>query len=196
MLSCKLTEVCMIKKTLPFLLAAALGLSASAMVQAAGTAPKSKSVPLSQQVQDLRETVLQLQKQVDYLEMLVPPSTAVLMPDARKLSSIRVNGATFLMSIDKPSGNAKGSDFVLTIVNPQSITYTNVAFDIRVYGRDANGDPNAYTNALLVSRVTPALAPGQTTQFRFAVPGMSPEDFTAAYVASMTFGGIASPATE
>ena len=169
----------MIKKTLPFLLAAALGLSASAMVQAAGTAPKSKSVPLSQQVQDLRETVLQLQKQVDYLEMLVPPSTAVLMPDARKLSSIRVNGATFLMSIDKPSGNAKGSDFVLTIVNPQSITYTNVAFDIRVYGRDANGDPNA-----------------QTTQFRFAVPGMSPEDFTAAYVASMTFGGIASPATE
>ena len=46
----------MIKKTLPFLLAAALGLSASAMVQAAGTAPKSKSVPLSQQVQDLRET--------------------------------------------------------------------------------------------------------------------------------------------
>lgn len=90
----------MIKKTLPFLLAAALGLSASAMVQAAGTAPKSKSVPLSQQVQDLRETVLQLQKQVDYLEMLVPPSTAVLMPDARKLSSIRVNGATFLMSID------------------------------------------------------------------------------------------------
>ena len=80
----------MIKKTLPFLLAAALGLSASAMVQAAGTAPKSKSVPLSQQVQDLRETVLQLQKQVDYLEMLVPPSTAVLMPDARKLSSIRV----------------------------------------------------------------------------------------------------------
>ena len=172
----------MIKKTLPFLLAAALGLSASAMVQAAGTAPKSKSVPLSQQVQDLRETVLQLQKQVDYLEMLVPPSTAVLMPDARKLSSIRVNGATFLMSIDKPSGNAKGSDFVLTIVNPQSITY--------------NGDPNAYTNALLVSRVTPALAPGQTTQFRFAVPGMSPEDFTAAYVASMTFGGIASPATE
>lgn len=48
----------MIKKTLPFLLAAALGLSASAMVQAAGTAPKSKSVPLSQQVQDLRETVL------------------------------------------------------------------------------------------------------------------------------------------
>lgn len=182
----------MIKKTLPFLLAAALGLSASAMVQAAGTAPKSKSVPLSQQVQDLRETVLQLQKQVDYLEMLVPPSTAVLMPDARKLSSIRVNGATFLMSIDKPSGNAKGSDFVLTIVNPQSITYTNVAFDIRVYGKD----PNAYTNALLVSRVTPALAPGQTTQFRFAVPGMSPEDFTAAYVASMTFGGIASPATE
>ena len=157
----------MIKKTLPFLLAAALGLSASAMVQAAGTAPKSKSVPL-----------------------------AVLMPDARKLSSIRVNGATFLMSIDKPSGNAKGSDFVLTIVNPQSITYTNVAFDIRVYGKDANGDPNAYTNALLVSRVTPALAPGQTTQFRFAVPGMSPEDFTAAYVASMTFGGIASPATE
>lgn len=129
----------MIKKTLPFLLAAALGLSASAMVQAAGTAPKSKSVPLSQQVQDLRETVLQLQKQVDYLEMLVPPSTAVLMPDARKLSSIRVNGATFLMSIDKPSGNAKGSDFVLTIVNPQSITYTNVAFDIRVYGKDATG---------------------------------------------------------
>ena len=106
----------MIKKTLPFLLAAALGLSASAMVQAAGTAPKSKSVPLSQQVQDLRETVLQLQKQVDYLEMLVPPSTAVLMPDARKLSSIRVNGATFLMSIDKPSGNAKGSDFVLDIM--------------------------------------------------------------------------------
>ena len=185
----------MIKKTLPFLLAAALGLSASAIVQAAGTAPKSKSVPLSQQVQDLRETV-QLQKQVDYLEMLVPPSTAVLMPDARKLSSIRVNGATFLMSIDKPSGNAKGSDFVLTVVNPQSITYTNVAFDIRVYGKDANGDPNAYKNALLVSRVTPALAPGQTTQFRFAVPGMSPEDFTAAYVASMTFGGIASPATE
>ena len=183
----------MIKKTLPFLLAAALGLSASAMVQAAGTAPKSKSVPLSQQVQDLRETVLQLQKQVDYLEMLVPPSTAVLMPDARKLSSIRVNGATFLMSIDKPSGNAKGSDFVLTIVNPQSITYTNVAFDIRVYGKDAKGDPNAYKN---VSRVTPALAPGQTTQFRFAAPGMSPEDFTAAYVASMTFGGIASPATE
>ena len=175
----------MIKKTLPFLLAAALGLSASAIVQAAGTAPKSKSVPLSQQVQDLRETVLQLQKQVDYLEMLVPPSTAVLMPDARKLSSIRVNGATFLMSIDKPSGNAKGSDFVLTVVNPQSITYTNVAFDIRVYGKDANGDPNAYKNAL-----------GQTTQFRFAVPGMSPEDFTAAYVASMTFGGIASPATE
>lgn len=131
----------MIKKTLPFLLAAALGLSASAMIQAAGTAPKSKSVPLSQQVQDLRETVLQLQKQVDYLEMLVPPSTAVLMPDARKLSSIRVNGATFLMSIDKPSGNAKGSDFVLTIVNPQSITYTNVAFDIRVYGKDANGGP-------------------------------------------------------
>ena len=169
----------MIKKTLPFLLAAALGLSASAMVQAAGTAPKSKSVPLSQQVQDLRETVLQLQKQVDYLEMLVPPSTAVLMPDARKLSSIRVNGATFLMSIDKPSGNAKGSDFVLTIVNPQSITYTNVAFDIRVYGKKPKG-----------------LAPGQTTQFRFAVPGMSPEDFTAAYVASMTFGGIASPATE
>ena len=118
-------------------------------------APKSKSVPLSQQVQDLRETVLQLQKQVDYLEMLVPPSTAVLMPDARKLSSIRVNGATFLMSIDKPSGNAKGSDFVLTVVNPQSITYTNVAFDIRVYGKDANGDPNAYKNALLVSRVTP-----------------------------------------
>ena len=186
----------MIKKTLPFLLAAALGLSASAIVQAAGTAPKSKFVPLSQQVQDLRETVLQLQKQVDYLEMLVPPSTAVLMPDARKLSSIRVNGATFLMSIDKPSGNAKGSDFVLTVVNPQSITYTNVAFDIRVYGKDANGDPNAYKNALLVSRVTPALAPGQTTQFRFAVPGMSPEDFTAAYVASMTFGGIASPATE
>lgn len=184
------------QKTLPFLLAAALGLSASAIVQAAGTAPKSKSVPLSQQVQDLRETVLQLQKQVDYLEMLVPPSTAVLMPDARKLSSIRVNGATFLMSIDKPSGNAKGSDFVLTVVNPQSITYTNVAFDIRVYGKDANGDPNAYKNALLVSRVTPALAPGQTTQFRFAVPGMSPEDFTAAYVASMTFGGIASPATE
>ena len=184
------------QKTLPFLLAAALGLSASAMVQAAGTAPKSKSVPLSQQVQDLRETVLQLQKQVDYLEMLVPPSTAVLMPDARKLSSIRVNGATFLMSIDKPSGNAKGSDFVLTIVNPQSITYTNVAFDIRVYGKDANGDPNAYKNALLVSRVTPALAPGQTTQLRFAAPGMSPEDFTAAYVASMTFGGIASPATE
>ena len=178
----------MIKKTLPFLLAAALGLSASAMVQAAGTAPKSKSVPLSQQVQDLRETVLQLQKQVDYLEMLVPPSTAVLMPDARKLSSIRVNGATFLMSIDKPSGNAKGSDFVLT--------YTNIAFDIRVYGKDANGDPNAYKNALMVSRITPALAPGQTTQFRFAVPGMSPEDFTAAYVASMTFGGIASPATE
>lgn len=186
----------MIKKTLPFLLAAALGLSASAMVQAAGTAPKSKSVPLSQQVQDLRETVLQLQKQVDYLEMLVPPSTAVLMPDARKLSSIRVNGATFLMSIDKPSGNAKGSDFVLTVVNPQSITYTNIAFDIRVYGKDANGDPNAYKNALMVSRITPALAPGQTTQFRFAVPGMSPEDFTAAYVASMTFGGIASPATE
>ena len=184
----------MIKKTLPFLLAAALGLSASAMVQAAGTAPKSKSVPLSQQVQDLRETVLQLQKQVDYLEMLVPPSTAVLMPDARKLSSIRVNGATFLMSIDKPSGNAKGSDFVLTVVNPQSIT--NIAFDIRVYGKDANGDPNAYKNALMVSRITPALAPGQTTQFRFAVPGMSPEDFTAAYVASMTFGGIASPATE
>ena len=37
----------MIKKTLPFLLAAALGLSASAMVQAAGTAPKSKSVPFA-----------------------------------------------------------------------------------------------------------------------------------------------------
>lgn len=100
------------------------------------------------------------------------------------------------MSIDKPSGTAKGSDFVLTVVNPQSITYTNVAFDIRVYGKDSNGDPNAYKNALLVSRLTPALAPGQTTQFRFAVPGMSPEDFTAAYVASMTFGGIASPATE
>lgn len=37
--------------------------------------------------------------------------------------------------LDKPSGNAKGSDFVLTVVNPQSITYTNIAFDIRVYGR-------------------------------------------------------------
>ena len=99
------------------------------------------------------------------------------------------------MSIDKPSGNAKGSDFILTVVNPQSITYTNIGFDIRVYGKEA-GDPNAYKSAFLVSRITPALAPGQTTQFRFAVPGMTPEDFTAAYVASMTFGGIASPTAE
>ena len=72
----------------------------------------------------------------------------------------------------------------------------NIGFDIRVYGKEANGDPNAYKSAFLVSRITPALAPGQTTQFRFAVPGMTPEDFTAAYVASMTFGGIASPTAE
>lgn len=186
----------MITKTLPFLLAAALGLSTSVMAQTTATSAKAKPVSLTQQVQDLKATVLQLQKRVNYLEMLVPPSTAVLMPDARKLSSIRVNGATFLMSIDKPSGNAKGSDFILTVVNPQSITYTNIGFDIRVYGKEANGDPNAYKRAFLVSRITPALAPGQTTQFRFAVPGMSPEDFTAAYVASMTFGGIASPTAE
>ena len=181
----------MITKTLPFLLAAALGLSTSVMAQTTATSAKAKPVSLTQQVQDLKATVLQLH----YLEMLVPPSTAVLMPDARKLSSIRVNGATFLMSIDKPSGNEKGSDFILTVVNPQSITYTNIGFDIRVYGKEA-GDPNAYKSAFLVSRITPALAPGQTTQFRFAVPGMTPEDFTAAYVASMTFGGIASPTAE
>ena len=186
----------MITKTLPFLLAAALGLSTSVMAQTPATSAKAKPVSLTQQVQDLKATVLQLQKRVNYLEMLVPPSTAVLMPDARKLSSIRVNGATFLMSIDKPSGNAKGSDFILTVVNPQSITYTNIGFDIRVYGKEANGEPNAYKSAFLVSRITPALAPDQTTQFRFAVPGMSPEDFTAAYVASMTFGGIASPTAE
>lgn len=185
----------MITKTLPFLLAAALGLSTSVMAQTTATSAKAKPVSLTQQVQDLKATVLQLQKRVDYLEMLVPPSTAVLMPDARKLSSIRVNGATFLMSIDKPSGNEKGSDFILTVVNPQSITYTNIGFDIRVYGKEAR-DPNAYKSAFLVSRITPALAPGQTTQFRFAVPGMTPEDFTAAYVASMTFGGIASPTAE
>ena len=185
----------MITKTLPFLLAAALGLSTSVMAQTTATSAKAKPVSLTQQVQDLKATVLQLQKRVDYLEMLVPPSTAVLMPDARKLSSIRVNGATFLMSIDKPSANEKGSDFILTVVNPQSITYTNIGFDIRVYGKEA-GDPNAYKSAFLVSRITPALAPGQTTQFRFAVPGMTPEDFTAAYVASMTFGGIASPTAE
>ena len=41
------------------------------------------------------------------------------------------------MSIDKPSGNEKGSDFILTVVNPQSITYTNIGFDIRVYGKEA-----------------------------------------------------------
>ena len=75
----------MIKKTLPFLLAAALGLSASAMVQAAGTTPKSKSVPLSQQVQDLRETVLQLQKQVDYLEMLQAQRAILIKKSNRTL---------------------------------------------------------------------------------------------------------------
>ena len=179
----------MIKKTLPLVFAAALGLSATAAAQA-------KSVPLSQQVQDLKETVVTLQKRIDYLEALVPASTAVLMPDARKLSSIRINGATFLMSIDKPSNNGKGCDFILTVVNPQSITYTNIGFDIRIFGKNANGDPKAYKNALLISRITPALAPGQTTQFRFAVPDMTAEDFAAAYVASMNFGGIASPTAE
>ena len=78
----------MITKTLPFLLAAALGLSTSVMAQTTATSAKAKPVSLTQQVQDLKATVLQLQKRVDYLEMLVPPSTAVLMPDARKLSSI------------------------------------------------------------------------------------------------------------
>ena len=78
----------MITKTLPFLLAAALGLSTSVMAQTPATSAKAKPVSLTQQVQDLKATVLQLQKRVNYLEMLVPPSTAVLMPDARKLSSI------------------------------------------------------------------------------------------------------------
>ncbi len=62
----------MITKTLPFLLAAALGLSTSVMAQTTATSAKAKPVSLTQQVQDLKATVLQLQKRVDYLEMLVP----------------------------------------------------------------------------------------------------------------------------
>ena len=43
----KLTEVCMITKTLPFLLAAALGLSTSVMAQTTATSAKAKAVTTS-----------------------------------------------------------------------------------------------------------------------------------------------------
>lgn len=121
----------MITKTLPFLLAAALGLSTSVMAQTTATSAKAKPVSLTQQVQDLKATVLQLQKRVDYLEMLVPPSTAVLMPDARKLSSIRVNGATFLMSIDKPSGNEKAAtSFSRSLTRRALLTRTSALISV------------------------------------------------------------------
>ena len=55
----------MITKTLPFLLAAALGLSTSVMAQTTATSAKAKPVSLTQQVQDLKATVIQLQKRVD-----------------------------------------------------------------------------------------------------------------------------------
>lgn len=187
----------MLNKVIPLVAAAVLAVTGSfALAQNTSSTPKSGSVSLKQQVQDLRDSIIMLQERVSYLEKQVPAASAPLFPADSKLTNISTNGANFLMSISQPEGNAKRSEFVLTVVNPQSITYTNIDFDIRIFGKDANGDPKAFKKALLMSRVTPAFEAGKTTKFRFAVPDMPVENFAVAYVASVKFGGIASPSAE
>lgn len=169
------------------LLAASCFLLGSSFVFAQTT---SKVPSLKQQVQSLTETIQILQKRIDYLESIVPTSSIPLMPADPKLSPLSTGGAVFLLGIDKPVSTGKGSEFNLTVVNPQSITYTNVNFTIRVFGKDANGNPNAYKNALLVTRQMPVLEAGKKNQFRFAVPEMPVDNFAVAYVVGIEFGGI------
>lgn len=157
---------------------------------------KSSAPTLKQQVEGLKEAVLTLQKRVNYLESIVPTSSIPLMPGDPKLSPISTSGAVFLLGIDQPVKRGNGSEFVLTVVNPQSITYTNANFTIRVFGKDADGNPNAYKNALLVTRETPVIQAGSKSQFRFAVPEMPLENFAVAYIVGVEFGGIATEAAQ
>lgn len=186
----------MFKNTVSFVATALITLGAFSCASLAAPSNQSTSVPLKRQVQDLQNTVLILQDRLAYLEKQVPPASVPLFPADAKLTNLSTNGALFMMSIDKPIAAGKGSEFVLTVVNPQSVTYTQVHFDIRVFGKDANGDPKAFKPALPISRVMPALEAGKTTQFRFAVPEMDPNNFAVAYVNSVEFGGIASPTAE
>lgn len=186
----------MYEKSVP-LCAGLLALCISALPAQAASPSNPNSTPsLKQQVKDLKEAVVMLQERISYLEKQVPPASVPLFPADSKLTNLSTNGALFMMSIDQPVAAGKGSEFVLTVVNPQSVTYTQVHFDIRVFGKDANGDPQAFKPALPISRVTPVLEAGKTTQFRFAVPEMDPKNFAVAYINSIQFGGIASPTAE
>ena len=150
-------------------------------------APRSVLV---QTINDLTETVQVMQKRIDNLENLATFGSAALIPNDTKLQAIRSGSATFLLGIDKPQAIKDGSEFTLTIVNPQSIGYTNISFDIRVFGKDAGGDPKAFKQAMPVARIVPSVDGGTRTQFKFAVPGMTPDNFAVAYVASMNYSSI------
>lgn len=154
-------------------------------------AVKSQVPTLKQQVEDLKEAVLMLQKRVNYLESIVPTSSIPLMPADPKLSPVSTSGAVFLLGIDQPVKNGNGSEFVLTVVNPQSITYTNAHFTIHVFGKDAEGNPDAYKNAYLLTRETKVIQAGSKNQFRFVVPDMPLDNFAVAYVVGIEFCGIA-----
>lgn len=161
--------------------------SMAAFAQTATTQTPS----LKQQVADLKEAVLILQKRVNYLENIVPTSSIPLMPADPKLSPVSTSGAVFLLGIDHPVRRGEGSEFVLTVVNPQSITYTNASFTIRVFGKDADGNPNAYKIAVPITKEARVIEAGSKNQFRFAVPEMPLENFAVAYVVGIEFGGIA-----
>lgn len=157
---------------------------------------KSQAPTLKQQVEDLKEAVLMLQKRVNYLESIVPTSSIPLMPADPKLSPVSTSGAVFLLGIDQPVKNGNGSEFVLTVVNPQSITYTNAHFTIHVFGKDAEGNPDAYKNAYLLTRETQVIQAGSKNQFRFVVPDMPLDNFAVAYMVGIEFGGIATENAE
>lgn len=167
-----------------------------AYAQPATAEPTAPAVSLSSRVKSLTETVQTLEKRIQNLENQTIYNSAALIPGDTKLQSIRSGSAVFLMSIDKPQATADGSEFTLTVVNPQAITYTNINFDIRIFGKDANGNPQAYKTAHLLSRITPAFDAGTSNTFKFAVKGVKPDNFAAAYVATVTFGSVAASSAE
>lgn len=172
--------------------------AAEVFAYAQPTADKSNSpaVSLSSRVASLSETVQTLQERIQNLENQTVYNSAALIPGDKKMQSIRSGSAVFLMSIDEPQATADGSEFTLTVVNPQAITYTNISFDIRIFGKDANGNPKAYKTAYLLSRITPAFDAGASNKFKFAVKGVKPDNFAAAYVATVTFGSVAASSAE
>lgn len=99
-------------RLLKLLLISSIALTGTVGFAQSNQAAKAKApakISLTQQVKDLTETVITLQKRVAILEDLVTYSSAALYPDDTKLQAIRAGNATLLLRISKPQATDNGS---------------------------------------------------------------------------------------